>query len=402
VSEAPTRPYSTVVMALALVAAVFASAPATASAQPLACGQVITEDTTLENDVTDCSGDGLVIGADGITLDLNGHTVSGAPCDTDCPANRGIDNTAGYDGVGVLNGTIRGFGYAVALVGADENSLDGLTVGGFPVARSFTGVSLADSVDNELEHITALGGDPAVELSASDRNTISRSQLDGGVSIRVGRSLALLDGSDENLVERSRLAGEGGAAVFDSTGNRLVRNTIGGEGDAIGLAGAHRTVIAHNTIAASGFGAIAIAMYQNSDDNVIRGNDLPANGISIRGDRNRIRGNDVQAGFAFLDVSAIEILSGDANRIVRNRAREGADDIAVRSGATATLIRGNVVVDAMDDGIDADAPGTVIRANTANRNGDLGIEAVEGVIDGGGNRASGNGNPLQCLNVVCR
>jgi hypothetical protein len=39
--------------------------------------------------------------------------------------------------------------------------------------------------------------------------------------------------------------------------------------------------------------------------------------------------------------------------------------------------------------------------NTANRNHDLGIEAVPGVIDGGGNKASGNGNPAQCLNVVC-
>jgi hypothetical protein len=33
---------------------------------------------------------------------------------------------------------------------------------------------------------------------------------------------------------------------------------------------------------------------------------------------------------------------------------------------------------------------------------DLGIEAVAGVLDGGGNRALGNGNPLQCLKVVCR
>jgi len=31
----------------------------------------------------------------------------------------------------------------------------------------------------------------------------------------------------------------------------------------------------------------------------------------------------------------------------------------------------------------------------------LGIEPVAGVIDGGGNRAWDNGNPLQCLNVDC-
>ena len=33
----------------------------------------------------------------------------------------------------------------------------------------------------------------------------------------------------------------------------------------------------------------------------------------------------------------------------------------------------------------------------ANDNGDLGIEAVSGVTDGGGNRARGNGNPAQCV-----
>jgi hypothetical protein len=35
------------------------------------------------------------------------------------------------------------------------------------------------------------------------------------------------------------------------------------------------------------------------------------------------------------------------------------------------------------------------------RNADLGIEAVPGVIDGGGNKAGGNRNPLQCSNVFC-
>jgi hypothetical protein len=33
--------------------------------------------------------------------------------------------------------------------------------------------------------------------------------------------------------------------------------------------------------------------------------------------------------------------------------------------------------------------------------GDLGIEAVRGVIDGGGNKASGNGDLRQCTNIVC-
>ena len=46
--------------------------------------------------------------------------------------------------------------------------------------------------------------------------------------------------------------------------------------------------------------------------------------------------------------------------------------------------------------------GTTIAGNTANENGDFGIDAVAGVTDGGGNLASGNGNPPQCRNVLCQ
>jgi hypothetical protein len=41
------------------------------------CGQTLTASTTVANDLTNCPGDGLVIGAAGITLDLNGHTIDG-------------------------------------------------------------------------------------------------------------------------------------------------------------------------------------------------------------------------------------------------------------------------------------------------------------------------------------
>ena len=55
-----------------------------------------------------------------------------------------------------------------------------------------------------------------------------------------------------------------------------------------------------------------------------------------------------------------------------------------------------------DDGIDVENSDATLTGNTADRNSDLGIEAVPGVTDGGGNRAFGNGNPLQCLNVACK
>jgi hypothetical protein len=39
--------------------------------------------------------------------------------------------------------------------------------------------------------------------------------------------------------------------------------------------------------------------------------------------------------------------------------------------------------------------------NIASHNHDLGISAVPDVIDGGGNRAAGNGNPAQCTSIAC-
>ena len=48
-----------------------------ASASHVSCGDEITADTTLDSDLVDCPGNGIVIGADDITLDLNGHLVDG-------------------------------------------------------------------------------------------------------------------------------------------------------------------------------------------------------------------------------------------------------------------------------------------------------------------------------------
>jgi hypothetical protein len=43
-----------------------------------------------------------------------------------------------------------------------------------------------------------------------------------------------------------------------------------------------------------------------------------------------------------------------------------------------------------------------VEKNRADDNRDLGIEAEAGAVDGGGNKASGNGNPAQCVNVACK
>ncbi len=72
-----------------------------------------------------------------------------------------------------------------------------------------------------------------------------------------------------------------------------------------------------------------------------------------------------------------------------------------------TLITRNQVNGATSDGIQLLGPSTgletsVVTGNRAFGNGNYGIAAVPGTIDGGGNRAAGDGGPVQCLNIACR
>jgi parallel beta-helix repeat protein len=72
---------------------------------------VITTNTTL---TADHQGP-VVIGADGITLDCAGHTISG-------PGNVGID-LSGRTGVTVKNCTVTGFGIGFQLGNSFQNTL---------------------------------------------------------------------------------------------------------------------------------------------------------------------------------------------------------------------------------------------------------------------------------------
>jgi hypothetical protein len=43
----------------------------------VSCAETITSDATLDSDLVGCPSNGIVIGADNVTLDLNGHTIAG-------------------------------------------------------------------------------------------------------------------------------------------------------------------------------------------------------------------------------------------------------------------------------------------------------------------------------------
>jgi hypothetical protein len=95
-------------------------------------------------------------------------------------------------------------------------------------------------------------------------------------------------------------------------------------------------------------------------------------------------------------------IGGGHNIVRRNRVSEsGADGFLVNQTDDHSVLMRNIATGAGDDGFDVESPSTTLTGNLAVRNVDLGIAAVPGVIDGGGNIARRNGDPLQCSHISC-
>jgi parallel beta-helix repeat protein len=326
-----------------------------ASASHLSCGDVVQKSTTLDSDLT-CAGDGLIIGRDGVSLNLGGHTISGSQ------AGVGIDNS-GHDRVRIANGTVTGFSVGVRLTQADRNRLSGLR---------------------------AVGNQDGVVLSSSDRTTVVDSDFsnNGFGPSDVGDGVAITSGSDRTTIRRTTARGNEGRGIFigDSRDTVVAGSSAGGGIAGLEAHGAPRTIVRRSTFD-SGFTTVVL---QDSDRSSITQSHIDG---GLRSDSDDVR-------IAGTTTNGMEIL-GDDNSVVRSTATLNAFGSGILVTGGGALIAHNVANVNAADGITITAPGTVVRGNTANDNLDLGINAVPGVIDRGHNKASGNGNPLQCLNVDC-
>src|SRR5262245_39397585 len=149
-------------LAAALAAAfIFALAASQALASHVRCGDLITQDTTLDSDLLDCPDDGVVIGAPNITVDLGGHLIDGvAPGPSFSVDTDGIDNRGGHDGVTVENGAIREFG-------------NGVNIGGFR-----PGLGTTPSNGNVVRSLAVLAG-RGVSAWDTTALTVEQSAIEG-------------------------------------------------------------------------------------------------------------------------------------------------------------------------------------------------------------------------------
>ena len=377
---------SLVIFALAVVG-LMAFGDSQASASHVSCGDTITADTTLDSDLVNCPNNGIVIGADDVTLDLNGHLIDGdgtefADCAKDEVCDVGVLNS-GHDGVTVRHGSVREF-----LVG----------VWGVRVSHNrFLGIS---SSGNQCCGLGFFRGTRSLVRNSS-----------GSGSGEGGNGMFLVASHHVRVLHNSfRHNGDQGIIVGDSThnlikGNLLSRNAIVG----IFLEKANRNQVRRNRSVRDGEVGIYVAP---GDRNVIARNRIShigrsrghGRGIEVDGgDHNVIARNsvrDTEENATLVGCPRCPVVVGTVVR--RNHIRgAGEDGVHIDEKARHTRLRRNVAKGAKDDGLDANDSTTKLTRNEARRNGDLGIDAVHGVIDGGGNRASGNGDPRQCVNVTC-
>ncbi len=313
----------------------------TALANHVQCGDVVTQSIKLDSDVVcaDAGPDtpitGIVVAADNIVIDLNGHTIRASGYSENDDVNGIVGDGVPHSGVRIRDGSIVGFSQAINF--------------GFP-RRS----PLNDSVIRNI----AGSGSIAVYLRG-DGNRVDNSRLSAGYD-------ALRLRGDRNVVRRN-----------------IMRSV---EGPGLDMSGARPAAI-DNTVSVPDYGYQSAIQIFDFTDALVRGNTAfdvrIAPGILLeRGHGGRVTGNvatRTRVGIRVADSTGLLVDKNDASGNLGNP--EGG-------------------YPGEGTGIFVDS-GNVVRKNTANDNDGFGIYAEPGVIDGGGNRASGNG-VADCVNVICK
>jgi large repetitive protein len=412
-----SRLVTTATLSTLVISAALTLGPASAQAHAISitCGATITTDTKLTSDVLNCPENGIVIGADGITLDLNGHTVSGdGPPDASCPdgtfCDVGIDNSAGHKTVTIKRGAVQRFDIGVLDIGGSQsriqristanNSNFGILVGKSTQSRidhnssvddGTSGIVLSNSRRMRIDHNSITGTTGyAVPIFGSSYNRFEHNLLTNDKHGFIVGSSAQNTGSNHNEIRDNRLSSGPSIEIDQSSDNQVRNNSLTDPRDGILLIESRRTQVSGNSVTVAGVGfsdAGGFGIFlDGADDNLVQ--------------RNTVTGG---RGPAIFVTSLESPNTSDRNTVTHNVVNSRLDSgILVNNNASATLVEHNTANGSHDDGIHVDAGETTVTANTTDHNLDLGIEAVPGAIDGGGNKASGNGNPAQCLNVVCK
>ena len=344
-------------MAAATVALTFVSVgpvEAQEAGAVLSCGTVITEDTVLGADIGPCGdivsepghtpgGHGVAIGADGVTLDLNGHTIFGLGGSVVLHQAAGV-RVDGHSDVTVVGGTVRGFFHGVWMQNGARNTVRDMR-----------------SIDNTTGNGIVLQN---MQDSRVFRNTVINSGGFGGISVFAGRAADELDDLPpanntilNNVVDQAdNRTNTAGISIEHGSGHRVLGNTVTrSSGDGINLRAGS------NPLPGSG---VILPPVTNA---LVSGNVVTRNGTNAANIAVPVAGISLQR-------NVITGLAADGNQIVGNRVQFNADHgiyVASRNNRiVANTARGNAVHDLHDANVSPPCDNNVWRSNrfaTANQ-----------------------------------
>jgi len=187
----------------------------------VACGEEITQDTTLDADLTCASGPALVIVADNVTLDLGGHTVTGDSAAADSGPGILLRSVSGCR---VRNGTVQHFGAGVVISDGGGNVVEHVTAQdniGSEAGDFGDGIVISNSKDNQIRN-----------------NTVRRNGPFSGISLLQGchgnevRDNAVTDNNMMHLADPAAGRQAMGIRIEgpEASHNKVVRNTVTGSG----------------------------------------------------------------------------------------------------------------------------------------------------------------------------
>jgi len=265
---------------------------------PIVCGSVLTQDTVLTSNLV-CSGTALQVGANGITLDCNGHMLTGSG------TLFGVNITE-KNNITVKNCVVQKFFTGIAIQGQD---------GCFNI--NVKGNILKNNGDNGVSGV-CLG----IHNVTIDGNTFINNGFEifnGGTGVALG---GILHTITNNTFLENNVFGLSLSAMFSVvsgntfTGNLPVQNPFPWTAIQIWPGSSNNTII-NNTIKKHDVGV----KVKGASDNVIRQNTITDNAVNINVDpstNTTIRGNLIAGGETGITIIDSQTTTVHTNKIINN------------------------------------------------------------------------------------
>ena len=254
------------------------------------CGQTVTTNAVLTQNLFCPFAEGVVVGASGITIDLKGFILRG----NQFTGDYGIDDSGGFDQVTIKNGAVEDFQRGIYAASADQVALSnvvasGNALQGILVEGASPSVKSSTASGNEADGIALIGDSPTIVSAITSGNSGNGIDVQGDfASVKTS---AASGNTFEGIVV---IGGSARVSSFTASGNDSVGIDV--EGDSASVRSATASGNLGIGILVDGASAsVAASTAVGNIDSTVHGRD----GIRVQGDAATLIGNRADAnGFA--------------------------------------------------------------------------------------------------------